>query len=739
MAYKRSRATFEADLQAQQSPYVIYGTPLPPIDPDTRDDGSYVPMWKQEVLDEQGRKRLHGAFTGGFSAGYFNTVGSKEGWTPSAFVSSRSNRNKDGPRTQQRAEDFMDEDDMAEAEEAKKLQTTDTFAGFGTTSENAATSDSFMDLLSPTGETMGVKLLKKMGWRDGQGVGPKVGRKTSLDEAQEAELGETHLFAPDNPHMISFHRKNDRKGLGFKGEESFIKPSYNESQIIQDNDIGNGVAGDLRNGSLTSGNKSKKKKPINRGGFGVGILNDNSSDDEDPYVMGPQISYNRIIGADKKKKKKIEPSKPTANPSLNSKPVFISKKTAASKANFGFRRCHDGRLPIDGFLLSRDADPLSSVLSQDGKYPPPSIPEGWTSSKAASNAEPSDPANFMSSAEVAAASKLSPKSRAALLGETQLPGKSVFDFLTPNARSRIVSATNNHSLPPALSEAEQMSLSSQSRTLQSVVPPLARETALTALSRGTTGWMPYAEDPAKRARYKLFLEIRASLRPEGTLPDCASGVNNDDWVKEMNEFAHAAQIFKPMTGIMATRFTLSSTAPKLASDNDRLESNINADGKPQLLTKPTEKPKTLAEEAAALGVYGPLTRSEETFYPTRLLCKRFNVKPPAHVHTDPGDAPTDVNGGGTVPLSTSSAALPQKQLELVGKKDMDDLKTSGGGTRDMQLERKVVQQGGELEIKQGGEAQEILVINPERNEALEKERPGEAVFKAIFGSDSEDD
>jgi Protein of unknown function (DUF1604) len=29
--------------------------------------------------DEKGHRRLHGAFTGGFSAGYFNTVGSKEG------------------------------------------------------------------------------------------------------------------------------------------------------------------------------------------------------------------------------------------------------------------------------------------------------------------------------------------------------------------------------------------------------------------------------------------------------------------------------------------------------------------------------------------------------------------------------------------------------------------------------------------------------------------------------------
>ena len=36
------------------------------------------------VTDARGRRRFHGAFTGGFSAGYFNTVGSKEGWKPSA-------------------------------------------------------------------------------------------------------------------------------------------------------------------------------------------------------------------------------------------------------------------------------------------------------------------------------------------------------------------------------------------------------------------------------------------------------------------------------------------------------------------------------------------------------------------------------------------------------------------------------------------------------------------------------
>jgi G patch domain-containing protein 1 len=60
--------------------FVSVGTALPSLASSSKKDlNDYKPVWEQEVFDEQGRKRLHGAFTGGFSAGYFNTVGSKEG------------------------------------------------------------------------------------------------------------------------------------------------------------------------------------------------------------------------------------------------------------------------------------------------------------------------------------------------------------------------------------------------------------------------------------------------------------------------------------------------------------------------------------------------------------------------------------------------------------------------------------------------------------------------------------
>lgn len=62
--------------------FVTYGTALPSLASTSKDSNEFVPLWEQTVTDEQGRRRLHGAFTGGFSAGYFNTVGSKEGQSP---------------------------------------------------------------------------------------------------------------------------------------------------------------------------------------------------------------------------------------------------------------------------------------------------------------------------------------------------------------------------------------------------------------------------------------------------------------------------------------------------------------------------------------------------------------------------------------------------------------------------------------------------------------------------------
>ena len=115
-----------------------FGTPLKPIDEDDKEAQirpKPVAVHDQIVTDENGRRRFHGAFSGGFSAGYFNTVGSRDGWTPKHFKSSRSTKNQSGDSSSEKtkfhqtAQDFMDEEDIADFGIApKKLQASSNFS-----------------------------------------------------------------------------------------------------------------------------------------------------------------------------------------------------------------------------------------------------------------------------------------------------------------------------------------------------------------------------------------------------------------------------------------------------------------------------------------------------------------------------------------------------------------------------------------------------------------------------------
>lgn len=632
----------------------------------------------------------------------------------------------------QKPEDFMDDEDLADAEDARKLHTAESFTGLGSTAEEQSQRESIMDILRTTGDTMGIKLLRKMGWREGQGIGPRVRRKARLDEDDNSgsDRGQsTHLFAPENSRMIAFVRKNDRKGLGFQGEGRLadpIKGTDPASAKNRDDDNEHGI------GTVSKNLKLKKKHEV-RGGFGVGVLNDQGSEDEDPYHMGPQISYNRTIGGDKKKTKKIEKGRTTANPLLSNKPIFVSKK--AGTKGLAFRRCHDGRLPITGFVLSTSLDPLSSTPFQDGRYRPATVPSDWKSTKTPTTSSSSAskiPETYQSAAAVAKESTLTPKSRAALLGETPLPGKSVFDFLTPSARSRIVSATNNPHLPPALSEASKNPLDSGGtpKMQNSLIPALPPEIALSALSRSTSGWIPYSDDPPKLARYRQFLEIcaaAASPDKDTSTPARAPGASTDEWVKEMQEFAQAAQMFKPMSGAMAKRFTSASAGPPDASDSSR-------DADPaQPMPNPVKHVEDPAVQAAQLGMFGPLTRSVTLFTPTRLLCKRFNIKPPAHVGPDSTPhAPTSTTPAAAPPhTAPDTHVLPQRRLELPVKSMQAD--EDGNSI----YQEKAGQSG--AHTTDGPAGPNSTIIDPERNEALEQERPDDAVFRAVFGGDSDDE
>ncbi len=223
-----------------------------------------------EVRDEQGRRRFHGAFTGGFSAGYYNSVGTEEGWQPRTWQSSRGSRGS----AAQRPEDFMDEEDgllgreleaqlpydtlgeqarRVVREEAGRQATGAAIPGIeavdellGTFGERWACEmtcvwvcvvPSHLTCLlfrhptttraAPTGVAIGKKLLQLMGWKEGQGVGSRQTRKRRRQEGEEGEGMDDAEFLPEHLRAQAVERglvQQGRIAFARRDVESFTLP-----------------------------------------------------------------------------------------------------------------------------------------------------------------------------------------------------------------------------------------------------------------------------------------------------------------------------------------------------------------------------------------------------------------------------------------------------------------------------------------------------------------------------------
>jgi G patch domain-containing protein 1 len=346
--------------------------------------------------------------------------------------------------------------------------------------------------------------------------------------------------------------------------------------------------------------------------------------------------------------------------------------------------------------LSKITEDFANLFS---RYAPPDVPQRWKSSKDSTAKDASS--SFVSATDAAKASTLDPRSRAALLGEKALPGKSVFDFLSGSARDKLVAGSGKQNLPEAKGEIPagfEISAEDSQAALLEQLPKLETATAVAALARGANG--PYADDEVKRSRYREYLEHYANeARP---MPEKLKDQRNDDYIKEMTEFANCAKIFKPMTGFMASRFTTGKSKTVLPG------SNGNATDQ-DVISKPEPKVEDPAEEAARMGMFGRMTRSTQRFYPTRLLCKRFNVRPPEHSRPDDDSVGRRPEAGN------------------------DDLIGSANSTKDHSIDETRMLPAPLPVLEKTAQ-----VIDPEKNDAVEGTAASAQALRAIFGdSDSE--
>ncbi|KAG1816446.1 uncharacterized protein BJ212DRAFT_1354770 [Suillus subaureus] len=680
--------------------FCLIGTPLPPLEK-SKDTGEFVPLWKQEVRDEKGRRRLHGAFTGGFSAGYFNTVGSKEGWTPSTFISSRSDRatNKNRPS---RPEDFMDEEDLTgmhddqklidEHEQMDLLGTQDEMRkrAEGADKKDAITLALERSLLPAPKDSVGARILKKMGWRIGQGIGPRItwrqremafGRDPDVPSDDIDEEAKKHLYAPRDTPLIIVERKDNFHGLGY--------------------DPGLGLHASLGVAPETS---KQSNGPRLAGGFGLGALNDADDDDLDVYDQSQVHGRNRHAY--------------DANDLHDEERVFMSSRSQGARdlgkvaqpqrPSTGLVTFRDGRQPLNGFVISE------KPVAEDLCFPIPDVPKDWTpnpkrvwerekaNSKDKENAAILPPSQTQSHAQWKTG--ISANQRGAALGETPLPSapRSIFEYISKKDQERIKNTTGSRFAPPSTSDDPSPGLSLPT-------PPRITHTEPHVAQAALHGTLPTSVHTQTLAQAQFHPHRKPEQTPE-------------EFAKEISDYAKSAALFRPVSGAMAGRFTSAAVldlGPKIVEGlhTPAAQPEEGADSMDVAEEKPKEEVKEEAPKvhAARLGMYGVMTREVCTWQPARLLCKRFGVKDP------------DLE----VPVDTSGPSAQAAAPEFTSTASADEFAGASAGATQ-------VDSGGSGSSKRDVANIGLGEDDGQGDDVLTYERPGMDIFKAIFASDDEE-
>ncbi|KAL1914296.1 uncharacterized protein VTP21DRAFT_9034 [Calcarisporiella thermophila] len=685
----KTRLTTDIKNTPQENSFVVYGTPFPELREGDEDSVRSVPIWKQEVRDEKGRRRFHGAFTGGFSAGYFNTVGSKEGWAPSQFSSSRSNRSN---KKTLRPEDFMDEEDLADLASKRKLVATDDFDAFGGTAKELARKQAAIasaeesggliagrlmaDLIVPSKDPVGVRLLKRMGWREGQGIGPRIlGKKRKLapgDMDLEDEYAKDVYFAPKDKVLITFENKNNTFGIGYEPGQRGL--------------------------SARETNREQEQLMGMSGGIGFGALED-EDDDEDVFSGGAKLSdYYATLGVEEGDEESYRiggKGRRATNHSIKTEDVHSGKRALK-------RKCNDGRFPIEGFVIAQHPTPLTKWFA------PPEIPATYVATPIFSLPAPIPAPE---SSERTQKKALTAEERGSALGERPLegPARSVFDYMPSKSKEKLDSLLGffidtQGERPPKSSTAENVQVN----------PEIARA--------ALQGFLPF--EGSKQKRYRQFLEEMANGR---LIPDKPKEMSEEAWLEELREFSQSARMFRPISSMMASRFTAASGS--------------TADTKPAKVTEETQR-----EDAAKMGMFGALTRRVMNFYPNRMMCKRFNVRDPHPDRDLSRDAGDKGAGKGGRVTGVSEAAIAGRTL--LGSREV---------LRQEEVERMLLGQNGEVAgirnassdvkleessatvatVNNGADKNKAEEVDP--NDPMNYERPAMDIFKAIFESEGEDD
>lgn len=608
-----------------EHPNVKFGKPLELYDESNLPSkSSSVPIHEQTVTDENGRRRFHGAFTGGFSAGYYNTVGSKEGWTPSTFKSSRKDKETKIKRQTYRPQDFMDEEDMGDYGIAPKTVMAKTdfssvrkrnYDDEKMVKEHKANATMFLgnqllqSLVLPARNNIGIRLLKKLGWKEGQGVGARVsGRKPVTDmeklkriygcdtapsaqtikdndDDDDDRCYEDITFAPKDTMSIDIKPKDDMFGIGYSG--------LNPSQALRGNIE--------RSSTIQFHTKTGKKMSFKGQAFGVGAFED---EDGDIYAQDSMENYDIAMGEEKNPDSTYGWTKPLALSGVEEKLALGERPSNEVK---GFVAAKTIKLLIRKYYpppqLPRDFDPnkrlklhqeKQRIASMGLKGSGEEFPRADSKSSKYNQYNAEDRYNILQD---------SSSSTEVLSSNKKKEIKSVFELVSLEDRQRLRKVTNNAASatkhePRQLGFTGELEQASQLKSAEEAKMKEDRTRPLCDINK----LKPFANDPAKQRRYEQF-ERSVRQRSKDPYRDITSNLTEWERNQERLEFSRAAHVYLHLADSMNSKFE------KAKTDEDLQEEEGG-------VSEPKKK------------IFGVLTHSTVEWHPDPLLCKRFNVPDP---------------------------------------------------------------------------------------------------------------
>lgn len=591
---------------SEEENYAKFGVALDPLDEENVPRKKPVTIEDQYAYDAQGRRRFHGAFTGGFSAGYFNTVGTRDGWRPQQFKSSRGSK---AESVIQRPEDFMDEEDTSLFGIAPKgIQTTSDYADHGQKGKKRERINQdnngpipgapvLKELLKPVKETVGIVLLKKMGWKPGQGIGSRL---TKREKQKMKQRNEKLKFVQENSDTVGSNSEDsDDNSINI----TFAPDDYEPFRCKpKDNYFGIGYSG-LDRRKILSGHinlfdipafcvqDKNKKLSIHGQAFGVGAF---EADDEDIYEREDMSRYDFALDPEHKKKTRWTQDAPSSSQNDCLDGFVCAKEKLAKKKIFKSPELPNNFVPVHAVRKSRFYPPIAVPVENGKRREPLNAID-----RARILEDPDERSKKVSSVASNIISKTlnlhgkqQTEERKRLENQQTTKGNSWLDKLN----------TQNFVKGDVVGRAQD---AGSLKTLEDFKESAsASNTEHDSLSKSERSAKLFSSDLDKQRRfeqYLLFLKNNEMNKFETIQP-----LSMTEWEREQErtEFEQAAKL-EQSNNYMADKFIHSTDHTMDKTD-----------------------PEKDVKEAVRLKMFGKLTRERSEWKPTSIVCKRFNIPEP---------------------------------------------------------------------------------------------------------------